>query len=181
MGLNCNYPLLLSSSVTVFVALPLSYLLLICLYEGGLRLWKHNIIMWQKKVIEINYFCNVFVGLKRLCPFTRTCNERGWEGVVGSWNCCTCLVVSDGGGLAAINLQYQKALPVEHISRDARFHLTTSCSSSSSPLPMLETSYEIIVGVIETPPTATKVTELMGHPISIIVNLTGLTTFPFVL
>lgn len=77
MGLNCNYPLLLlSSSVTVFVALPLCYLLLICLYEGGLRLWKHNIIMWQKKVIEINYFCNVFVGLKRLCPFTRTCNER---------------------------------------------------------------------------------------------------------
>lgn len=54
---NCNYPLLVS--VTVFVALALSYLLLICfvclLYEGGLTLWKkHN-----HDVIEIKYYCNV--------------------------------------------------------------------------------------------------------------------------
>lgn len=57
-------------SVTVFVALALSYYLLlicfVCLYEGGLRLWKHNVIMWEKKVIEINYFCNVFCWIRKL-------------------------------------------------------------------------------------------------------------------
>jgi len=90
LGLNCNYPLLLLWSVTVFVALPLSYLLLICLYEGGLRLrlWKHNIIiiMWEKKkkVNEINYYCHLqrFCWIKKIVGFYKNVRWKAGDKIM---------------------------------------------------------------------------------------------------